>query len=63
MVNYNVFLLQLQVYLLKPGGSTQEHFEKLVNLLEQFVYLHVDIYSCSCCQSIFFSFFFLLKRF
>ncbi|XP_030510488.2 proteasome activator subunit 4 [Cannabis sativa] len=24
------------VYLLKPGGSTQEHFEKLVNLLEQY---------------------------
>lgn len=33
---------KLQVFLLKPGGSTQEHFEKLVNLLEQFVYLHVD---------------------
>ncbi|KAM7499059.1 hypothetical protein LguiA_023473 [Lonicera macranthoides] len=24
------------VYLLKPGGSAQQHFEKLVNLLEQF---------------------------
>ncbi|XP_024018767.1 proteasome activator subunit 4 [Morus notabilis] len=24
------------VFLLKPGGSTQEHFEKLVNLLEQY---------------------------
>ncbi|KAL8135505.1 hypothetical protein AgCh_010229 [Apium graveolens] len=24
------------VYLLKPGGAAQEHFEKLVNLLEQF---------------------------
>lgn len=34
---------KLQVFLLRPGGSTQEHFEKLVNLLEQFVYLHVDI--------------------
>ncbi|KAI5321442.1 hypothetical protein L3X38_030513 [Prunus dulcis] len=24
------------VYLLKPGSSAQEHFEKLVNLLEQY---------------------------
>lgn len=28
----------MQVYLLKPGGAAQEHFEKLVNLLEQFVF-------------------------
>ncbi|PHU12877.1 Proteasome activator subunit 4 [Capsicum chinense] len=26
----------MQVYLLKPGGSAHEHFEKLVNLLEQY---------------------------
>ncbi|KAF7816036.1 proteasome activator subunit 4-like [Senna tora] len=26
------------VYLLKPGGSVQQHFEKLVNILEQLVY-------------------------
>lgn len=31
-------MLAMQVYLLKSGGAAQEHFEKLVNLLEQFVF-------------------------
>lgn len=35
--------MQLQVYLLKPGSLAQEHFEKLVNLLEQFVYTHKEV--------------------
>lgn len=35
--------MQLQVYLLKPGSLVQEQFEKLVNLLEQFVYLRIEI--------------------
>jgi len=30
--------LKLQVYLLKPGSPSQQHFEKLINILEQFVY-------------------------
>lgn len=29
----------VQVYFLKPGSSAHEQFKKLVNLLEQFVYL------------------------
>lgn len=40
---YPMLLFQLQVYLLKPGSKAQEQFEKLVNLLEQFVYLHVNV--------------------
>lgn len=37
-----MLLFQLQVYLLKPGSKSQEQFEKLVNLLEQFVYFHIN---------------------
>lgn len=33
---------KLQVYLLRPSSSAQEHFEKLVNLLEQFVLRHFN---------------------
>lgn len=47
----------MQVYLLKPGGAAQEHFEKLVNLLEQLVFenlllkfptysIHIYFFNC-----------------
>lgn len=35
-------ILQLQVYLLKPGSSSLQYFEKLVNILEQLVYTHFN---------------------
>lgn len=33
----HILKFPMQVYLLKVGSSAQEHFEKLVNLLEQLI--------------------------
>lgn len=38
-VDLNPMVLLLQVYLLKPGSSAQEYFERLANLLEQYSFL------------------------
>lgn len=41
-----LLLYLLKVYLLRPGSSAQEHFDKLINILEQCV---PSCFTLACC--------------